>query len=132
MNIPLFLAGLLSALAALIHPVAGEYLLVRHLQSSQLVTTPFGDGDISRRILRVVWHVATLDFFLSAVVLFIMALTDLIPQSQYIARFIALHFLGYTLLIWGVAGRRFFYVLLHVPQWLLLLSIGVLAWWGAQ
>ncbi|MEW6369087.1 MAG: hypothetical protein AB1714_31050 [Acidobacteriota bacterium] len=132
MNISLLSAGILSALAGLIHPVAGEYLIVRHLDGSHLRPTPFGDGDITRRILRGAWHFITLDFLLSAVILLALAFSCVPAGAREMSRFISLHFFGYALIIWIVAGHRFVHVLIHVPQWILLSAIAALAWWGGR
>lgn len=129
MSLPLVAAATLSALASVVHPLAGELLILRHLPAAQQPSTPFGDGDITRRILRGVWHFVTIDFVLSAAMLTALSVRPWTEGSADVARFISAHFVAYAVLIWVCAGRRLAHVLTHVPQWILLLTIAVLAWW---
>lgn len=132
MSLPLVAAAVLSAVASVVHPLAGELLILRHLPAAQQPSTPFGDGDITRRILRGVWHFVTIDFALSAATLAALSVRPWNEGSVDVARLISAHFLAYGLLIWVLAGRRLAHVLTHVPQWVLLLAIAMLVWWPTR
>jgi hypothetical protein len=109
MNSLLLAAGVLASATTVGHAVGGEYLIFKHVQTAQLPSTLFGDGDITKRFFRVGWHAVTMDFFLSAAMLLLLGSTNWLENSSIIARFIALHFFGYTFIIGLVAGRRLSY-----------------------
>jgi hypothetical protein len=130
MNIQFFTAGILSLLAAFVHSFTGEYWIFPHLQGSTLPHTPFGDANVTKRILRVVWHFVTVDFLVSAIGLIVLATSGLTGSPKVTARMISLHYAGYVvvgllLAIRGVKG------LIRAPQIIVFAAIAILAWWGA-
>src|SRR5260221_14001961 len=62
MNVALLVAGVLSFVAAGIHGIAGDLLLVRRLDVATLPRTPFGGPAGSKLMIRVSWHLVTTTF----------------------------------------------------------------------
>ncbi|MEM7125725.1 MAG: hypothetical protein AAF702_05335 [Chloroflexota bacterium] len=124
MNWPLLIAGGLTALAALVHALAGERTDIRHLLASDVPTN-------EKLELRGVWHTFSIALAGSAFIAFYSVLVQQTMLLNDLLRGLALFYLlcgtMVFLLILGTE-RRF---LLKVPQWLLLLVIGGLMWWGS-
>jgi hypothetical protein len=59
-NIALIVAGSLSILGAAIHGGAGEVLVVRKLSPGTLPATRFGGPGMTRAMIHVTWHMATI------------------------------------------------------------------------
>src|SRR5436190_5280525 len=59
-NIALIVAGSLSVLGAAIHGAAGEVLVVRKLSPGTLPATRFGGPGMTRTMIHVTWHMATI------------------------------------------------------------------------
>ena len=62
MNVPLIAAGCLAILAAAIHGVGGEVLVVRKLSLGTLPPTRFGGPRMTKAMIHVTWHVTTVAF----------------------------------------------------------------------
>lgn len=124
------IAGILSLMASLAHSFTGEYWIFHHLQKSTLPHTPFGDSDVTKRILRVVWHFVTVDFLVSAIALIILATSDSSGSSKIAAKIISLHFAGYVLV--GLSAITRVKGLIRAPQLILFAAIALLTWWGAS
>lgn len=129
MNAQFLAAGILSLIATFAHALTGEYWIFPHLQRTSLPHTPFGDSDVTKQMLRVVWHFVTVDFLGSAIALILLGFSGF--GTPRIPKMISLHFAGYALVgllvaIRGVTG------LVRAPQLVLLAAIAILAWWGAS
>ncbi|MDP8955852.1 MAG: hypothetical protein M3N24_02695 [Actinomycetota bacterium] len=59
MNVPLVVAGTLALLGAAIHGIAGDLVVVRRLSPGKLPSSPFGGPTMTRAMIRVAWHMAT-------------------------------------------------------------------------
>jgi hypothetical protein len=59
-NVPLILAGSFAILGAAIHGGAGEVLVVRKLSPGMLPPSPFGGPGMTKTMIRVAWHMATI------------------------------------------------------------------------
>ncbi len=62
MNVPLIVAGSLAILGAAIHGVGGEVLVVRKLSPGMLPSSRFGGPGMTRAMIHVTWHIATIAF----------------------------------------------------------------------
>ena len=62
MNTPLIIAGSLGVIAASIHGVAGEVLVVRKLSPGILPSTRFGRPRMTKAMIHVTWHITTIAF----------------------------------------------------------------------
>ena len=62
MNVPLIVAGSLAILAAAIHGVGGELLVVRKLSLGMLPSSRFGGPVMTKTMIHVTWHMTTIAF----------------------------------------------------------------------
>ena len=60
MNVPLVVAGALGLLGAAIHGIAGDTFVVRRLSLQVLPSTLFGGPMMTKTMIRVAWHMATI------------------------------------------------------------------------
>jgi hypothetical protein len=130
MNAPLLLAGALSLLAAVIHGVGGEMLVVRRLAPERLPPSVFGGPGMTKLMIRASWHITTFAFLTVGAAL---VLAGSVLHGEF-ARGVGL--------IAAVAASGFAVVtvgggLLHSPRALTrhlgpaaLTTVAVLAWWG--
>jgi hypothetical protein len=132
MNVPLVIGAALAFLAAGIHGVAGETLLVRKLSPETLPATPFGgSGMMSKSMLRASWHLATIGMLAVATAL-LLAGTVLDGDTAHgFALLAAAMSTGFAVLVLGIAvtTRSTRSPFLH-PGPGLLTAIAVMAWWG--
>jgi hypothetical protein len=61
-NLPLLVAGSLALLAAAVHGVGGEVLVVRKLSPDVLPSSPFGGAGMTKLMIRATWHMTTIAF----------------------------------------------------------------------
>src|SRR5881396_928396 len=61
-NVPLLAAGSLAVLAAGIHGVGGELLVMQKLSPGVLASSPFGGPVMTKAMIHVSWHIATIAF----------------------------------------------------------------------
>lgn len=123
MNGWLFAAGTLAAATALIHVIAGGRDVVRPLLAGRLAAEP-------KRTLHVVWHFVTADLLLSAAALIVVSLSA--EPHNPLVLFIAAHYFAYTAaFLVGTLAAHWPRPLLRLPQWMLLLPVGILATIGA-
>ena len=62
MNVSLLVAGSLALVAAGVHGIAGEVLVVRKLSPSGLPSSPFGGPGMTKLMIRASWHMTTIAF----------------------------------------------------------------------
>jgi len=132
-NAPLLVAGSIAILAAAIHGVAGEVLVVRKLTPGTLPPSRFGGPVTTKAMIRATWHLTTIAFLAVG--------TGLVVSGSLLhgdtARGIALLAAGAStgfaavVLVVGAAHRRFPRSLFRHPAPALLALVAVLAWWGA-
>ncbi|MER7496443.1 hypothetical protein OQI_29485 [Streptomyces pharetrae CZA14] len=119
MNGWLLAAGGVAAVTTLIHATAGGRSVVRPLLGSAVAAEP-------RRTLHVVWHMVTADLLLSSIAL--LALAFAAAPSTALVLFIAAQYLAYAAVFLTVTlAADWPRPLLQLPQWMLLLPVGVLA-----
>jgi hypothetical protein len=126
MNRLLLVASLLSAATAAIHAFVGGQDTVAPLLGSSLAEEP-------RLTLYAVLHMATAVMGLSAVALFASAMPRYAVAGRSVVFFISVLWLLFGAVFLAVAatqpGTGLYFKL---PQWVLLLPVGVLAWLGAN
>jgi membrane-anchored protein YejM (alkaline phosphatase superfamily) len=119
-----FVAGLIAALGAFVHTVFGERTNIKNLWTSAV--------PINEKLeLRGTWHGFGVLLVLTAVVLLLIALTDVIENPRMIAHFIAITYALIGLTFLSVVLREGVAQVDRVPGWLLLLAIAGFTWWGA-
>lgn len=124
MNRPLVAAALLAAFTAVIHIIAGGADVAAPLLASPLAGEP-------KLTLYAVWHMASVALSMSAAALVIGSL----PRHAHAARYLVL----FVSSLWCAFGVVFLAVvavqpetgwLLKLPQWALLLPVGLLGLWA--
>ena len=118
MNLLMLIGGILSLIAALIHMVVGEktdiaQLLKTHIQLNLKLE------------LRGVWYAFGLDLGITSLFLLFLAFKSSLVENELLIVFFSLRFILYGLGILVVilmTNRKY---LFKVPQWLLLLAIGI-------
>lgn len=119
MNGWLLTAGGIATATTLVHATAGGRSIVRPLLGSAVAAEP-------KRTLHVVWHMVTVDLLLSSVAL--LALAFVAAPSTALVLFIAAQYLAYAMVFLIVTLTADWpRPLLQLPQWMLLLPVGVLA-----
>ena len=133
MDVALILAGLLAILAAAIHGVAGELLVMRKLSPGTLPPSRFGGPGATRTMIHATWHMTTLAFLTvgSALLLAGSVLDD--DAARAIGLLAAVAFTGFAALAagLGVANSRSSRSLLRHPGPAVLAATAALAWWGS-
>jgi hypothetical protein len=122
LNIPLLIAGILTAIAALVHGIGGEMSPIRPLIKTDL-------QQVAKTELRAAWYMVTIHLFASAIMLFLLAVDT--NQNLLMGKFLSIQFLGYGLaflLLAIVTKIKVF----QVPQWVLLFLIAGLTFWGVM
>ena len=126
MNRTLLLASLIAMATAGIHFFMGGTSVVEPLLASALADRP-------KLILYAVWHMASLALALSALALFVASLPRQADAMRSLVRFISLLWCAFGLAFLAIAatasGAGW---LLQLPQWALLLPVGLLGWWGSS
>ena len=133
MNVPLIAAGSIALLAAAIHGVAGELLVVRKLPPDMLPSTRFGGPGMTKAMIHVTWHIATIAFLTVGCALVVAGSVLDGDAARGIALVGASAFTGFAALALGLgaATTRFPRSLLNHPGPVALAATAVLAWWGA-
>ena len=124
MNKCLLSSAVLAAVTAAIHLFAGGPDVVAPLLDSPLAVEP-------RLTLYAVWHMATATMILSAAALFVAASPRYATASRFMVLFISALWLSFGAVFLAIAtlqpGTGLY---LKLPQWALLLPVGVLALLG--
>jgi hypothetical protein len=94
MNIPFLIAGILPAITAFIHSIAGELTTIRPLVNAEIKQIPTLE-------LRAAFYIVTVHLFASTVMLFILAFAA--NQDVVMGRFLAIQFPGYGAAFLGLA-----------------------------
>lgn len=124
MNGWLLTAGVIAAATTLIHATAGGRSIVRPLLGSEVAAEPM-------RTLHVVWHMVTADLLLSSVALLVLAFAA--APSTALVLFIAAQYLAYAVVFLIITlAADWPRPLLRLPQWMLLLPVGVLSLIGTR
>ena len=133
MNVALVAAGVLGLLAAAIHGIAGEVLVVRKLSPRGLPSTTFGGAVMTRTMIQVSWHIATFAFLTAGCSLLLSGSVLDNEAGRAIALVGATAFTGFAAVALGlgVAHTRSLRPLVRHPGPAALAATAALAWWGA-
>ena len=130
MNLPLLVAGSLAFVAAAVHGLAGEALVVRKLSPRALPSSPFGGPLMTKLMIRASWHLATMGFLTvaSALVLAGSVLEGEVARAVGMVAAAAASGFAAVVVVGAVAGSRRTRVRHAAP--FVLPVIAALAWWG--
>jgi hypothetical protein len=132
MNVALFVAGSLAILAASIHGVGGEVLVVRKLSPGTLPSTRFGGPGMTKAMIHVTWHMTTIAFLTVGTALLLSGSVVHGDTARGIALVAAGASTGFAALAVGLGGAtQSPRSLLRHPAPVALTAIAALAWWGA-
>jgi hypothetical protein len=124
MNKLLVTASALAAFTAVLHTFGG----------TPEIETPLLHAPLAPHIsllLYACWHLVTIALALSALEFFISAKPEHAVQSHYMALFISFMWIGFGLVFVVVdIAYSGLAMLLTLPQWILLIPIGLLGLWG--
>jgi hypothetical protein len=133
MDIPLVIAGTISVLAAAVHGVGGELIVVRRLSRETLPGTSFGGPGMTKAMVHVSWHAATIAF-LAVGCVFLLSGTALEGETpEAILLVAACAATGFAALAVGMGGAysRSFRGLYRHPGPAVLTAAAAMAWIGA-
>jgi hypothetical protein len=132
-NVPLIVAGAVVLLAAAIHGVGGEVLVVRKLTPGTLPSSPFGGPRMTRTMIHVTWHLTTVAFLTVGSALLLSGSVLDGDTARGFALLAATASTGFAALALGLgaAGTRSPRSLFRHPGPVALTLIAALAWWGA-
>ncbi len=132
MNVALIVAGSLAILAAAIHGVGGEVLVVRKLSPGTLPSTRFGGPGMTKAMIHVTWHMTTIAFLTVGSVLLLSGSVLHGDTARGIALVAAGASTGFAALAVGLGGAaQSPRSLLRHPAPVALTAVAALAWWGA-
>jgi len=125
MNKPLIAASLLAALTTIVHIFVGGADIAGPLLASTLAAEP-------RLTLYAVWHMVSVALALSAVALFIGSLPRHAQAARYLVLFVSALWCAFGAVVLTVAAAQAEVIwFLKLPQWVLLLPVGMLGFWGS-
>jgi hypothetical protein len=132
-NVPLIAAGAIALLAAAIHGVGGEVLVVRKLSLGMLPSSPFGGPRMTKTMIHVTWHLTTFAFLTVGSALLLSGSVLHGDTARAIALLAAGASTGFAALALGLgaAGTGSPRSLFRHPGPIALSLIAALAWWGA-
>ncbi|MEZ8826094.1 hypothetical protein AB6E04_17175 [Vibrio amylolyticus] len=125
MNTWILGSGLLATLTALIHIFAGQVDPVRPFLKSNL-------DDIPKATLLACWHLVSVTLLTSALILLYVGWHGIVPfylPMQFVGALYILFALVFVAVGWYLFGIKVF---VKLPQWVLLLPIGLLAIYGGM
>jgi hypothetical protein len=133
LNVPLIVAGSLAILAAAVHGVGGETLVVRKLAPEMLPSSRFGGPRTTMTMIHVTWHMTTVAFLTVGSALLLSGSILDGDTARGIALVAAGASTGFAALAVGLgaAYTRSPRGLFHHPAPAVLTATAVLAWWGA-
>lgn len=129
MNVALIAAGSLAILAAAVHGVGGEVLVVRNLSPAMLPSSRFGGPRTTKTMIHATWHMTTIAFLTVGAALVLAGSVLDGDAAQGIGLLAAGASTAFAAAAAGMgASPR---SLLHHPAPVVLTATAALAWWGA-
>lgn len=126
-------AGCLALVAAGVHGIGGQILVVRRLTADRLASTVFGDATMTRAMIGVSWHLTTVGFVAAGCAL-VAAGSFLDGDAAKAAAVLGASQVtacAAVIVVQGVAVNRSLRAILRHPAPVLVTLTTVLAWIGA-
>jgi len=122
MKARILIATILIIIGALIHTIGGELININTLLNTDI------SGNLKIEI-RAVWYLVAIDFFISGAYLTYFFLKKRLKENKAL-----IHFIGIRMFLYGIVFLILIFfsnieLLFLLPQWILLLSIGILLEW---
>ena len=133
MNLALTIAGALALLAAGVHGVAGELLVVRKLSLDRLAPSPFGGPRMTKLMIHVTWHITTFAFLIAGIALLLSSVVLDGDAAHALSVAAAGAFTGFAAIALGLGvayTRSLRFLSRHLGP-AVLTATAVLAWWGS-
>jgi hypothetical protein len=131
-NAPLIVAGSIALVGAAIHGGVGEALVVRKLSPGMLPSTRFGGPGMTKAMIRVAWHMATIGLLTVGFALLLSGSVLEGDTARGVSLVAAGASTGFAALAVGLgAYTQPLRSLFRHPGPLLLTATAGLAWWGA-
>jgi hypothetical protein len=132
-DLALIAAGALGVLAAAVHGVGGELLVVRTLTPDALPPSRFGGPRMTRAMIHVTWHVTTVAFLAVGAALLLAGTVLDGDESRAVALAAAATSTGFAAvaLVLGAANAGSPRALYRHPGPAALTAMAALAWLGA-
>jgi hypothetical protein len=132
-DVPLIVAGSLAVLAAAVHGVGGELLVVRRLSPEALPSSRFGGPTMTKAMIHATWHLTTAGFLTVGVALLLSgsALDGDAARAIALLGAGAASAFAAVVVVLGAAGTRSPRSLYRHPGPAVLTATAALAWWGA-
>lgn len=129
----LIAAGALALLAAGVHGIAGEILVIRRLSPATLPASPFGGARTTQAMIHATWHMTTAAFLSAGVALVLSGAVLEDGAARALGILGAAAFSAYALVAvaLGAAHTRDPRGLLRHPGPAMLTATAAIAWWGA-
>ena len=133
MDVPLIVAGCLAFLAAGVHGMGGEILVVRELSPETLEPSRFGGPRMTKGMIHVTWHITTAAFFTIGCALVLSGSVLNGDEARAIGLLAAGVWTAFALVAVGIGASymRTSRALLRHPGPLVIALTAALAWWGA-
>jgi len=137
MNWQFLVAALLTVAGGSLHFYTFEVWIWPKLKPEAFPSFPFGDSYAVMTFYRIVWHFFTVVFILTASSLFLMTFTLTVKDPAFLARFIALFWIGNIVvsLILPYLGLRpgdsYLKSITKAFQWVVMLVMVILMLWGS-
>lgn len=129
-NIPILLATILTILAFFAHTIGGD-IEVQMIQPEPSTATGEGNQQIWTMV-RCGWHWISFDLLFASVGLILVNFTNFFENKRTVLQILSFYFLGYAI-VWILIlliSQSFPGNLLKLGQWILLLTISGLIYYG--
>ena len=130
MNIPILTANILTFLAFVIHTFAGDRGL-KVIEPAQETDTNFQKQSVWT-MARCGWHWISFDLLFASIGLVLINFTNFFDNEITLLKILSVYFLGYAV-VWAFTiaiSKQFPKNYLQLGQWILLLVISGLIYWG--
>jgi hypothetical protein len=128
-NAALLAAGALLLVAAAVHGLGGELLVVRRLSSRAMPSSPFGGPSMTKTMIGVTWHLTTIAFVeLGTLEIYAAVVSG--GASRGVELLAAGTATAFAVLAIGAGLRHGPAALLRHAGPLVLVTVAGLTWWG--